>query len=218
MSSAKEQILERIRQANTGTSSIGYHEIPRFYRQSGALTVEERVALFTGRLGDYGAVVSRCREAELPGSVRERMRAAGMHRLLIAPELPRALQVGEELCRVDQELSYAELDLSEGVLTTCALAIAETGTIVLAHTAAAGRRALTLIPDYHLCVVREDQIAESVPEGINWMARLGSLPLTTISGPSATSDIEMIRVKGVHGPRQLDVVVVRPNPVLPDTP
>jgi L-lactate dehydrogenase complex protein LldG len=100
------------------------------------------------------------------------------------------------------------VDASEGVLTDCALAIATTGTIVLRHSAGEARRALSLIPDYHLCVVQASQVVETVPEGIQQMKAFANIPITTIAGPSATADIEMIRVKGVHGPRMLDVILV----------
>jgi L-lactate dehydrogenase complex protein LldG len=108
----------------------------------------------------------------------------------------------------DTGLNYQEIDKSEGVLTGCAVAIALTGTIVLRHSESEGRRALTLVPDYHLCVVHEQQIVETVPEGIAQMSAYAPAPITTISGPSATSDIEMTRIKGVHGPRTLEVILV----------
>jgi L-lactate dehydrogenase complex protein LldG len=108
----------------------------------------------------------------------------------------------------DSKLSYEQLDRSEGVLTTCAVAIALTGTIILRHTRD-GRRALTLIPDYHLCIVRAAQVVETVSEGIRAIEAPASGPLTAVSGPSATADIEMTRIKGVHGPRKLGVILVQ---------
>ena len=108
----------------------------------------------------------------------------------------------------DEDLSFDFLDRSEGVLTGCSFAIASTGTIVLGHAAGEGRRALTLIPDYHLCVVHAGQVVQTVPQAIRGAAERRPSLLTTISGPSATADIEMTRIRGVHGPRTLDVVLV----------
>ncbi len=123
------------------------------------------------------------------------------------------LPSGVSALRDAGQLSNDELDKSDGVLTGCVLAIAQTGTIVLDHGALQGRRALTLLPDYHLCLVREEQIVGLLPEAMPLMeasARAGR-PLTLISGPSATSDIELNRVEGVHGPRTLEVLIVMPD-------
>ena len=136
------------------------------------------------------------------------MDSRGKRGLIVPHGLP-AIWLPEDFAFVpDDALSYEALDRSEGVLTGCAVAIAATGTIVLCHSPAEGRRALSLVPDYHLCVVYEEQVVETVPEGIRNLRPHQSDPITTISGPSATSDIEMTRVKGVHGPRVLDVVLV----------
>jgi L-lactate dehydrogenase complex protein LldG len=137
------------------------------------------------------------------------METRGKRSMLIPPGFPAAwLPAGFDFIR-DRSLDYDTIDRSEGALTACAAAISMTGTIILSHSEMEGRRALTLIPDYHLCVVRADQIVETVPEGIRRLRELQTRPITTISGPSATADIEMTRIKGVHGPRTLDVILVQ---------
>jgi L-lactate dehydrogenase complex protein LldG len=137
--------------------------------------------------------------------------ARGLHRLVVPAGLPQAL--GEALPDgfdfiVDSGLTPAELDTFEGVVTACTVAIAETGTIVLQNVPGQGRRAPTLVPDYHLCVVRERDVVETVPEAMARLAPTAALATTFVSGPSATADIEMTRIKGVHGPRFLDVVLI----------
>jgi L-lactate dehydrogenase complex protein LldG len=212
MSSAKQEILERIRRAIPeagATRESEYAAIARAYRQAGSLGDEERLDLLADRLHDYDAVVYHSAGAHLRDTIAQALSARGKRGLIIARDLPQEwLPDGFEFVR-DTELTYQDIDRSEGVLTGCALAIASTGTIVLYHSGGEGRRALTLIPDYHLCVVYAHQVVETVPEGIRNIASFKTFPLTTISGPSATSDIEMTRIKGVHGPRTLDVILVR---------
>lgn len=188
--SAREEILGRVRKAVAGAPEV---EIPRDYRMS--VELDDLVGLFAERVDDYRAVVHVLPAAEVPAKIAEL--TAGKR--LIAPDGLR------EEWRAAVPETVEDLGAADGVITGCAVAIAETGTIVLDAGPGQGRRAQTLVPDYHLCVVREEQIAASVPEAV---ARLeATRPLTWISGPSATSDIELNRVEGVHGPRNLEVII-----------
>jgi L-lactate dehydrogenase complex protein LldG len=212
MSAAKDDMLARIRKSLGGSTppDSGYRStMPRNFRHAAALDPEERIHLFVDRLHDYGAAVYRTEAAAIPDAVRQALNAQNKKTLLIPEKLPAEWLPADLFFHADKNLTYAEIDRSEGVLTGCAVAIALSGTIVLRHSPGEGRRALTLIPDYHLCVVFEEQVVETVPEAISRMSAFSTLPLTTISGPSATSDIEMTRVKGVHGPRTLEVILVR---------
>jgi L-lactate dehydrogenase complex protein LldG len=211
LSEAREEILARIRRALGHSPAVTPKEhfsIAREYVQRGSLDPEGKLDLFIDRLHDYGAQVYRCTEYEIRDTIEGVLRARQKSGLLISPDIPREWLSYPENFTLDDGLSYEEIDRSEGVLTGCALAIAVTGTILLRHSAQEGRRALTLIPDYHLCVIGVWQVVEMVPEAIRAAAEYGNFPLTTISGPSATSDIEMTRIKGVHGPRTLDVILV----------
>jgi L-lactate dehydrogenase complex protein LldG len=210
VSTAREEILQRVRQAIVGERDSETTVPPRDYRHVGLLDRVARTDLLCERIGDYQAEVRRLPASELPtviGQVFEKRSASrvGVPAGLPVEWLPAGLQTIE-----DHGLSPAELDRLDGVLTGCTLAIAETGTIVLSAGPIDGRRALSLVPDLHVCVVSEDQIVELVPEAF---AALGPLvvqerrPLTFVSGPSATSDIELSRVEGVHGPRSLVVLV-----------
>jgi len=210
-SGARGLILERICDIlgnRPGTAAAEYELIAREYQQSATLEEEERIAVFVERVQHYQVDVYRCERATLPRTISEVLAGRNKSRLMVPSDLPREWLPPDLPVLDDEALGCAELDRSEGVLTGCSLAIASTGTIVLRHQHAEGRRALTLVPDYHLCVVSHDQIVQTVPEAIRLLARWKPKLVTTISGPSATADIEMTRVRGVHGPRILDVIVL----------
>jgi L-lactate dehydrogenase complex protein LldG len=198
---AREEILSRIRSA-LGPTPAPRHDIPRRYRTSTA----ERLEVFLDRLAHYDAQTQSVNAADLDRVVRATLATRGATRVVAPAGLPLSWLANTEPLHDDPPLDPQALDESDGVVTTCAVAIAQTGTIVLDGGSGMGRRALTLLPDYHLCVVHGDQIVGSIPEAL---PRLDpTRPLTFISGPSATVDIEMVRVSGVHGPRRLDVIVV----------
>ncbi|MFB9680371.1 LutC/YkgG family protein [Streptosporangium vulgare] len=200
---SRERILSRIRSAVAGAPDV---EITRAYRTSPPADPEGAVELLAERVADYRAVVHVVGEAEVAATIAAALARRGATRLVVPDGLPPEW-VPDDPITDDPPLSAAELDGVDGVVTGCAVAIAETGTIVLDAGPGQGRRALTLVPDYHLCVVRAGQIVTGVPEAVGRLDP--SRPLTWISGPSATSDIELNRVEGVHGPRTLEVVIVR---------
>ena len=195
MSAARDEILARVRAAK-GSAAVAP---ARSYRTAGTLDATARLALLHERLVDYGARVER----ELRGVLDELGADA---RIGVPPGLPAAWRPPTAV--QDRGLSAQELDRLDGVLTGCTVAIAETGTIVLSGRAKEGRRALTLVPDLHVCIVEAAEIVETVPEAFDRLAPRATEPLTFVSGPSATSDIELRRVEGVHGPRRLVVIVV----------
>ena len=213
MSSAREELLARVRHAIRDAPAAV--ELPRSYRRSGTLDAEGRVALLCERIRDYRAEVRRVSEEELPATIAAAFDSRGANRIAVPPGLPAGWRPpGAEVVE-DDGLSSVELDGVDGALTGCTLAIAETGTLVLTAGAAEGRRALTLVPDLHVCVVRADQVVELVPEALESLAgdpAGRSRPITLVSGPSATSDIELNRVEGVHGPRTLVVLVTSQEP------
>jgi L-lactate dehydrogenase complex protein LldG len=201
---AREEILRRVRSARGSTP------VPpssRDYRLAGRLSPgsDAALALLEDRLLDYRATVRRTDAAGLRQAVAEALTATGeVGPVLLPPQLPAAWAPDGQ--PDDGTLTATELDGFSAVVTACRAACAETGTIVLDGAADQGRRALSLIPDVHVCVVRADQVVETVPE---LLARLDpTRPTTFVSGPSATSDIELDRVEGVHGPRTLSVVIV----------
>ncbi|WP_432055779.1 LutC/YkgG family protein [Streptomyces sp. bgisy022] len=218
--SSRELILGRVRRALTDVPADGappgdparYEQaVRRAYRRgSGERTTGRAVDLLAEHLADYRALVHRCGADALPGVVADLLAARGARSVLVPPGLDaRWLASAEGVSRVADraEGTAADLDRVDSVVTACAVAVAGTGTIVLDGSPDQGRRRITLVPDHHICVVRvPDQVVPSVPQALERLDP--ARPLTWISGPSATSDIELDRVEGVHGPRTLEVVLV----------
>jgi L-lactate dehydrogenase complex protein LldG len=207
---ARSEVLARLRTARDAGAPATAVVVPRAYRSAGAHEAggEAVVARLEETLTDYRATVTRvATEEEVAGAVAAFLGSAAG--IVVPPGLPDAwlAAYGGAVRRDEPPASVDELDHVDAVVTGAAVAIADTGTFVLASGAAdQGRRAITLVPDHHVCVIRAADVVSSVPEAI---ARLDpSRPLTFVSGPSATSDIELDRVEGVHGPRRLDVVLV----------
>lgn len=206
--SAKGEMLARIRAALLAAPETP--PAPRAYRRQDERDQNDLVTELIDRLRDYKAQVERIeRAADLPSAIAEACARYSIHRLVVPADAPAEwIPDGIEALRDDPPLANDALDGSDGVLTGCAFAVAQTGTIVLDGGARQGRRALSLVPDRHLCVVRVDQVVGIVPEVIERLASEPVRPITFISGPSATSDIELSRVEGVHGPRTLHVLLV----------
>ncbi len=225
----RSEILARIRsaigqEATTAVAEETWQTIPREYRQTEKFSHADCIRLFEDRLHDYGAGVFYCGPDNLAATISEVLHIRNKKKILVSPDIDaRALPDDDCAFIIDTAFSYSEIDSCDGVLTGCTVGIAETGTLVLCHglSVAAmrnqdflhpefgqGRRVVTLLPDYHLCVVRSRDVVETVPQAMAVLAPHRLQPITMISGPSATADIEMTRVQGVHGPRTLDVVIV----------
>jgi L-lactate dehydrogenase complex protein LldG len=222
MSAAREAILGTIRAALTDVPAAeperwdgpGPAGEPDAYRRSSPLSRDAVVDLFVERVADYRAEVVRCAagDAALAEAIRAACERQGALRVAVPPGVPEAWRVAGVTWEPDDPgapLPTAALDAVDGVLTGAAVGVAETGTIALDHGPGQGRRALTLLPDLHVCVLHADQVVATVPEAFE---RLGAAvaegrPVTLVSGPSATSDIELERVEGVHGPRRLIVLL-----------
>jgi L-lactate dehydrogenase complex protein LldG len=209
VSSARDDVLARIRGALGPGAGAAPPEVPRDYRGPGAAGSADVVERFCERVAEYRATVTRVAPDELAGVVAQLCEARGARRIAVPPGGPERL-AGVEVVVDAPPLSPQALDELDGVFTGSALAIAETGTIVLDGGERSGRRALTLVPDWHVCVVEEAAIVAGVPDAVAALAAAAAegRPITLVSGPSATSDIELDRVEGVHGPRTLDVLVV----------
>jgi len=215
---SRDEVLSRIRVAiGSGSDSITDASPPAApgYRTLGDLDEAQRLDLLAERLADYRAAVRRATRPGLAAAVGVALSEREVRRIVVPAGLDllvvlQALPPDVDLI-IDDDLSPQDLDAIDGVITGAAVAIAETGTIVLDGSPDQGRRAITLVPDYHLCLVRADQVVELVPETIDRLTPRSAQPLTWISGPSATSDIELSRVEGVHGPRTLEVILVEPG-------
>jgi len=203
---AREDVLERIRAALADAPAAG--PIPRAYETTLA-PAADIVELFADRVSDYQATVHHATTETIADVVAAVLAGHGARRVVVPAGVPRAWLSATDAVAVgdDPPLTWPELDVIDGVITGSAVSIAETGTIVLDAGPDQGRRALTLLPDLHVCVVHVDGIVGTVSEALTRLDP--TRPLTWISGPSATSDIELQRVEGVHGPRRLDVIVLR---------
>ncbi|MCX5262806.1 LUD domain-containing protein [Streptomyces sp. NBC_00199] len=227
--SSREQILGRVRRALAdvprgdapepdGTGGTGgFGRVPgygeavarEYLREHGERDAAQTAELLAENLTDYRALVHRCTESELPSLIGRLLADHGTRSVLAPAGLDPSWLSAADAERVEDraESTAYELDGVDSVVTACAVAIAETGTIVLDGGPGQGRRRITLVPDHHVCVVRvPGQVVASVPQALERLDP--ARPLTWISGPSATSDIELDRVEGVHGPRTLEVVLV----------
>ncbi len=211
---ARAAILARIQSAVAthagglqGEIAQQWAALPRSYSREASRSRAEILELFEERLRDYEAHAERVSRADLSGAIARRLREQGSPRMIVPAGMPADALAGGEFT-MDAGFDYAALDGFGGVMTLATLGIALTGTLVLQNVAGQGRRAATLIPDYHLCLIGTDAVVEGVPEAMALLAPTASLATTFVSGPSATADIEMTRIKGVHGPRVLDVLLV----------
>jgi L-lactate dehydrogenase complex protein LldG len=221
--SDRDQILARVRAA---IADVPAEEAAAFdwdeaepearYARAGTLDPAARLALFVERSGDYRAEVAVCAgdAAAIATAVGAACARHDARRLVVPDGLDRAwLPAAIEALADDPPLAWDDLAACDGVISGCELAIAVTGTVALAAGPAQGRRAATLLPDLHVCIVRAEQIVETVPEAIARLADpiAAHRAITFVSGPSATSDIELKRVEGVHGPRRLELIVADPG-------
>jgi L-lactate dehydrogenase complex protein LldG len=211
---AREEVLRRIRAAKGGVASrdaarTGWNAIEREYRREAARSREAVLELLVDRLQDYDARVLEAVHVDVRVAAATMLKERGAKRMVVPFGLTAEWMSGGVEFVVDDGWPADELNRVDGVMTGATLAIAETGTVVLQNVAGQGRRAVTLVPDYHLCVVRVEDVVATVPEAIARLQATAELATTFVSGPSATADIEMTRIKGVHGPRFLDVILVR---------
>jgi L-lactate dehydrogenase complex protein LldG len=218
MSDARFTVLDTIRRQLAADPDIqselaespeaAYARIPRTYQRTALLDREGILELFYDRLRDYDSELIFTDEAGIPDAVAQALHDAGESLLLVPAGVPQQWlpAQGVGILR-DDNLTTPALDQPRVVLTGCTAAIAMSGTIILQHGAEQGRRAATLLPDHHVCVIRRDQVVETLAEALPRIIDR-TVPITTIAGPSATSDIEMTRIRGVHGPRRLTAIIL----------
>jgi L-lactate dehydrogenase complex protein LldG len=208
MSDARQLILDRIRRATGGASAPG-SDVERLgnYMHDGNLGRQACIELMVERLREYDAEVVECETQDLATCIADQLRSSGKHLFVTPPAIPPEWRAAGFDWKIDNGLPHAEIEACDGVVTACFAGVADSGTIVLHHSPSEGRRVLSLLPDWHLCILQTSQTVETLPE---YFARCAQPPVlaTYISGPSATADIEMTRIKGVHGPRFLHVIVV----------
>ncbi len=225
---SRKQILDSVRAATRNSAATAaqaassYAALERGYVRHGSMSVDQRIERMAERLREYDAEVVECAPEQLAETIRTQLQASGRRRFVAPEGLPAAWLAEGFAWKIDHELPAQEVEQAEGVVTACSCGVAESGTIVLHHSATEGRRVITLLPDWHLCVLRASQIVETLPEYFD-RCKLppalhpsdkdlspGTPALATwASGPSATADIEMTRIKGVHGPRFLNVILLR---------
>jgi L-lactate dehydrogenase complex protein LldG len=206
-------MLARIRSANNAGNEMqpcdaGWNAIVRGYDHA-ARPQAAVLALMTERLRDYDADVEHIVEGDIPRTVAGLLESLALTQVLLPPGMAPLLRQALPAARIDDGLSATELDTFDCVVTEATLGIAETGTLVLQNRPGQGRRAVSLVPDVHICILRAADVVATVPEAIRRLQNTNTLPTTFISGPSATADIEMTRIKGVHGPRFLHVLIAR---------
>lgn len=212
MSSSRDAMLQRIRKAvMTGSRTYQHQAESSVYEQHDNLDITHRTVQFAHRVEEYKAWVGQCTKQEVVSIIEQRMVLHGFKSVVIPSDFDQMWRPNGVVLIEDTNLTPTQIAMSDGVLSTCALGIAQTGTIVLDGGIGQGRRMLTLLPDYHCCVVPASLIVGTVPEAFAQLAaevHQRRAPMTFISGPSATSDIELNRVEGVHGPRTLEVIIV----------
>lgn len=205
--SAKQDILNRIRSAQKQAGLADHVDVPREYQRKGTLNDDELREMLVDRLEDYKAEVHVTEESDLKKTLDTIVNDRNCKDIRYAPGMNADLFDGLPARPDDEDADPRELDDADAVVTESFVSSAQTGTIVLQSDSRCGRRALTLVPDRHICIVRRDEVVSGIPEVISRMDP--DKPATWISGPSATSDIELSRVEGVHGPRDLIVIIVK---------